>query len=172
MREKDLKIDSFVVTCMNNIYGDDAEVNNEWYLECLNKAKDTKEFEKLYLSTKDNNIICSQAYGELLKKQSLFYEGYDKYYHYVMNKAEIKKVTCSDRGGLKLGNDTFSICVSNGYGDGVFTTSIKRKLKELIEEINHYYGDDSTVPKDIFDLVQEINEKIKDLEYESEDYYI
>ena len=68
MREKDLKIDSFVVTCMNNIYGDDAEVNNEWYLECLNKAKDTKEFEKLYLSTKDKNIICSQAYGELLKK--------------------------------------------------------------------------------------------------------
>ena len=48
MEEKDLKIDSFVVTCMNNIYGDDAEVNNEWYLECLNKAKDTKEFEKLY----------------------------------------------------------------------------------------------------------------------------
>ena len=47
MREKDLKIDSFVVTCMNNIYGDDAEVNNEWYLECLNKAKDTKEFEKV-----------------------------------------------------------------------------------------------------------------------------
>ena len=46
MREKDLKIDSFVVTCMNNIYGDDAEVNNEWYLECLNKAKDTKEFEQ------------------------------------------------------------------------------------------------------------------------------
>ena len=52
------------------------------------------------------------------------------------------------------------------------TSAIKRKLKELIEEINHYYGDDSTVPKDIFDLVQEINEKIKDLEYESEDYYI
>ena len=47
-----------------------------------------------------------------------------------------------------------------------------QQLKELIEEINHYYGDDSTVPKDIFDLVQEINEKIKDLEYESEDYYI
>ena len=51
-------------------------------------------------------------------------------------------------------------------------SAIKRKLKELIEEIDHYYGDDSTVPKDIFDLVQEINEKIKDLEYESEDYYI
>lgn len=51
-------------------------------------------------------------------------------------------------------------------------SAIKRKLKELIEEINHYYGDDSTVPKDIFDLVQEINEKIKELEYTSEDYYI
>lgn len=52
------------------------------------------------------------------------------------------------------------------------TSAIKRKLKELIEEINHYYGDDSTVPKDIFDLVQEINEKIKELESPSEDYYI
>ena len=47
-------------------------------------------------------------------------------------------------------------------------SAIKRKLKELIEEINHYYGDDSTVPKEIFDLIQEINEKIKDLEYEIE----
>ena len=137
MREKELKIDSCVVTCMNNSYGDVAEVNNEWYLECLNKAKDTKEFEKLYLSTKDNNIICSQAYGELLKKQSLFYEEYDKYYHYVMNKAEIKKVTCSDRGGLKLGNDTFSICVSNGYGDGVFTTAIFLKGNPYINAVDH-----------------------------------
>lgn len=42
MKEKDLKIDSFVVNCMNNIHGDYAEVNNEWYLECLNKTKDTK----------------------------------------------------------------------------------------------------------------------------------
>ena len=65
----------------------------------------------------------------------------------------------------------------NKFDDIVFnkdfkTSAIKRKLKELIEEINHYYGDDSTVPKDIFDLVQEINEKIKELEYTSEDYYI
>ena len=122
---------------MNNIYGDYAEVNHEWYLECLNKAKDTKEFEKLYLSTKDKNIICSQAYGELLKKQSLFYKGYDKYYHYVMNKAEIKKVTCSDRGGLKIGNDTFSICVSNGYGDGVFKTAIFLKGNPYINAVDH-----------------------------------
>ena len=49
-------------------------------------------------------------------------------------------------------------------------SAIKRKLKELIEEINHYYGDDSTVPKDIFDLVQEINEEIKDLEYKCDEY--
>ena len=65
----------------------------------------------------------------------------------------------------------------NKFDDIVFnkdfkTSAIKRKLKELIEEINHYYGDDSTVPKDIFDLVQEINEKIKEFEYKSEDYYI
>ena len=31
---------------------------------------------------------------------------------------------------------------------------------------------ESKTGKSIFDLVQEINEKIKDLEYESEDYYI
>jgi hypothetical protein len=62
----------------------------------------------------------------------------------------------------------------NKFDDIVFnkdfkTSAIKRKLKELIEEINHYYGDDSTVPKDIFDLVQEINEKIKDLEYKCDE---
>ena len=56
-------------------------------------------------------------------------------------------------------------------------SAIKRKLKELIEEIDHYYGDDSTVPKDIFDLdtnenilVQGINEEIKDLEYKCDEY--
>lgn len=49
-------------------------------------------------------------------------------------------------------------------------SAIKRKLKELIEEIDHYYGDDSTVPKGIFDLVQEINEEIKDLEYKCDEY--
>lgn len=49
-------------------------------------------------------------------------------------------------------------------------SAIKRKLKELIEEIDHYYGDDLTVPKDIFDLVQEINEEIKDLEYKCDEY--
>ena len=49
-------------------------------------------------------------------------------------------------------------------------SAIKRKLKELIEEIDHHYGDDSTVPKDIFDLVQEINEEIKDLEYKCDEY--
>ena len=49
-------------------------------------------------------------------------------------------------------------------------SAIKRKLKELIEEIDQYYGDDSTVPKDIFDLVQEINEEIKDLEYKCDEY--
>ena len=47
---------------------------------------------------------------------------------------------------------------------------VNRKLKELIEEIVHYYGDDSTVPKDIFDLVQGINEEIKDLEYKCNEY--
>lgn len=49
-------------------------------------------------------------------------------------------------------------------------SAIKRKLKELIEEIDHYYGDDSTVSKDIFDLVQEINEEIKGLEYKCDEY--
>jgi hypothetical protein len=137
MEEKNLKIDSFVKRCMQNTIEGSAKSNNQWYLECLNKAKNTEDFENLYFSTKDIDIMSSQAYGELLKKQSLFYKGYDKYYHYVMNKAEIKKVTCSDRGGLKLGNDTFSICVSNGYGDGVFTTAIFLKGNPYINAVDH-----------------------------------
>lgn len=54
-----------------------------------------------------------------------------------MNKAEIKKVTYSDRGGLKIGNDTFSICVSNGYGDGVIKTAIFLKGNPYICAVDH-----------------------------------
>lgn len=39
MKEKDLKIDSFVKSCMQNTIGGSAKSNNQWYLECLNKAK-------------------------------------------------------------------------------------------------------------------------------------
>ena len=99
MKEKDLKIDSFVKSCMQNTIGGSAKSNNQWYLECLNKAKNTEDFENLYFSTKDIDIMNSQAYGELLKKQSLIYEGYSEIYNYVMNQAEIKNIAGSDRAG-------------------------------------------------------------------------
>ena len=47
MEEKDLKIDSFTKTCMQNTIGGSAKSNNQWYLECLNRAKNTEDFENL-----------------------------------------------------------------------------------------------------------------------------
>lgn len=44
MEEKDLKIDKFVKSCMNNTYSNEAKENNEWYVKCLEKAKDTEDF--------------------------------------------------------------------------------------------------------------------------------
>lgn len=137
MEEKNLKIDSFVKRCMQNTIGGSAKSNNQWYLECLNKAKNTEDFENLYFSTKDIDIMNSQAYGELLKKQSLIYEGYSEIYNYVMNQAEIKNIAGSDRAGLKIGNDNFSICVSNGYGDGVTKFAVFKKGNPYICAIDH-----------------------------------
>ena len=68
MKEKDLKIDKFVKLCMNNTYSNGAKENNEWYVKCLEKAKDTEDFLQYYFSTYDKKIICCQAYGELLKE--------------------------------------------------------------------------------------------------------
>ena len=81
--------------------------------------------------------MSSQAYGELLKKQSLIYEGYSEIYNYVMNQAEIKNIAGSDRAGLKIGNDNFSICVSNGYGDGVTKFAVFKKGNPYICAIDH-----------------------------------
>lgn len=137
MEEKDLKIDSFTKTCMQNTIGGSAKSNNQWYLECLNRAKNTEDFENLYFSTKDIDIMSSQAYGELLKKQSMVYEGYSETYNYVMNKAEIKNITCFETSKLKIGNDNFSVGVSNGYGDGIMKFAVFKKGNPYINAIDH-----------------------------------
>lgn len=79
MEEKDLKIDSFTKTCMQNTIGGSAKSNNQWYLECLNRAKNTEDFENLYFSTKDIDIMSSQAYGNYWKNKVWFMKGIVKY---------------------------------------------------------------------------------------------
>lgn len=54
-----------------------------------------------------------------------------------MNQAEIKNIAGSDRAGLKIGNDNFSICVSNGYGDGVTKFAVFKKGNPYICAIDH-----------------------------------
>lgn len=81
--------------------------------------------------------MSSQAYGELLKKQSMVYEGYSEIYNYVMNKAEIKNITCSETSKLKIGNDNFSVGVSNGYGDGIMKFAVFKKGNPYINAIDH-----------------------------------
>lgn len=139
MIEKNLKIHDFVKHCMHNTYGD--KENNEWYKKCLDEAKNTNQFFNLYFSTRDKKIICSQGYGELLKRETIFNEELDMYVSSVLSKGNNCYQTLSDRGDLKLGNDSFNIYVANGYGDGFTDVYLFEKDNEYIRAVENimYY---------------------------------
>lgn len=152
MLEKDLKIDKFVKSCMNNTYSNGAKENNEWYVKCLEKAKDTEDFLQYYFSTYDKKIVCCQAYGELLKG-STHYAGFDMHVKSILYNANKIFLTCSDIGSLKIGNEQCSFYIRNGYGDGEMYGFIFDKDNEYISAIDHFMEYSSLVDGkfDIYD---------------------
>ncbi len=137
MKEKDLNINDFAKRCMNDTWADGAKQNNEWYKECLKKSKDTSEFLKLYFTTKDKEIIFSQAYGELLRRINVYYKGFSKYVSNILNHANKTLTTESDRGDLKIGNKEVAFYVANRYGDGYTNVYFFEKSNEWIRAVEH-----------------------------------
>lgn len=135
MKEKDLEIKSFIKACMNDTVT--YEENFKWYKKCLEKAKDTDEFYKLYFETNNVNVINSQAYGRLLKELSVYFNGYDKYISNIICKSDSSGSASSDRGSLKIGNSNCSFYIPNGYGDGETHWAIFRKDNEYRKAIDH-----------------------------------
>lgn len=71
------------------------------------KAKDLKDFYSLI--KKDKYARMTQFVGELLRDDKDFVES-------LIENAE-RFYTSSDAGGVKIGNDSFSVIIPNGYGD-------------------------------------------------------
>ena len=86
MKKEDLDINRFAKSCMENNTGNMARKNYMWFEECVEKAKDTWNFYELYFATKDEDIICSQGYGELLKRLVPLYKGFDRYVNNIIKK--------------------------------------------------------------------------------------
>lgn len=105
--------------------------NNERY-EVLNsileESKDTEDFCERVLACED--VKNTQLYSEISK----YYKD-DKHWYRVREILGDVFKTESDAGGLKVGNDNFSIVIPNGEGDGV--TRVRIFNREESESINY-----------------------------------
>lgn len=89
-------------------------------MSILRSASDTMDFVNKFLDSEDLDILMSQAYAELSKK--VCPSGHWMRIRKMLNEMVFK--TTSDVGGVKIGNDNFSIIIPNGYGDGVTRIAI------------------------------------------------
>ena len=120
MRKENLKFktnDGFIKDCIFN-----PSIFNEKYdnflKEVLQTAENTEEFINLFLANKD--FKKTQGYQELLK-----YERPEQAWYFVRENFSEKCLKLnSDAGGVKVGNDDFSIIIPNGYGDGITRVAI------------------------------------------------
>ena len=111
LMEVDNSRDNYLIRCVfPETY---SEEKYNVFNSICRKAKDFDDFLNLYLE--NETFKYSQGAYELYKKffaKDLWF----KLRSFLGNKC---RKTCSDIGSLKIGNDTFSIFISNGYGDGV-----------------------------------------------------
>jgi len=112
---------SYVKECVFNPVIYDAEelkAYNAFISDALAKASTTEQFINSYLANKSYKHL--QGYKELLKK-----ERSEKVWYFVReNFGEKCFKTDSDIGGVKVGNDEFSININNGYGDGTTRVAV------------------------------------------------
>lgn len=89
-----------------------AKTASPKFLAMFNAAEDLTDFEKRILKSSDPDVTMTQAYAMLSK-----YRGGHWYRLRNMMGNKCRKVE-SDAGGLKVGDDHFSILI-NGEGDGI-----------------------------------------------------
>lgn len=83
-------------------------------MSILSSATDTMDFVSRFLDSEEPEIIMSQAYAELSKK--VCPNGHWVRIIQMLGDKVFK--TMSDIGGVKIGNDKFTVIIPNGYGDG------------------------------------------------------
>lgn len=121
--------DAFLVQCMNNAFSANQAVVDA----CAAEANSVDEFIALYLSIADSS---SQFYGELLKRERpdlVFYAIREKF-------GDRQFKTMSDAGSVKIGNDSFSILIPNGRGDGTTRVAIFEKAEFTLENLMMFFS--------------------------------
>lgn len=133
--------DNFLRRCMDS----EHSANQELIDVCAADAKDVEEFIDLYLSHKEE--VGSQFYGELLMREMP-----DRVFYAIREQFGVRQFkVISDAGAVRIGNDTFSVLIPNGYGDGVTRVAFFEKSEFVLEHLMTYYTSISTSGAYIYD---------------------
>lgn len=106
--------DGFLTACMNNKFNTNQTVVDK----CLAASRDTEEFIDNYLCHKEE--METQFYGELIKRERrhLLWGAVRDCFGNKQFKTE------SDAGSVRIGNESFSVLIPNGWGDGVTRVAV------------------------------------------------
>lgn len=113
----------------------------DWTRQCWEQAEDPREFCKKFFTTTDQTVTTSQGYAGLSKKMSA--RDHNEHCKLMLGKADERLVTDSDRAGLKVGNDNFSVLVPNDGQDGETRTYVFKKDNgwfnpDLLDECRYF----------------------------------
>lgn len=133
--------DNFLRRCMDSEHSANQELVNV----CVTDAKDVEEFIDMYLSHKEE--VGSQFYDELLMRERpdrVFYVIREQY-------GDMQFKTHSDTGSVRIGNNTFSLLIPNGYGDGITRVAIFDKAEFALDHLMSYCTRFSTSGAHVYD---------------------
>lgn len=123
---------NFTVRCLMNEEVKSYEGSKRIIAEYWEKAKDIEEFKKFVLD--DERLKFNQGYAELSKESD------NHWYRVRQMFGDRCFKTYADGGSVKIGNDSFSLNISNGYGDGTVRVSIFTKEDRFNENMMNYTG--------------------------------
>lgn len=129
---------SIYETLFERKWGTDAEADakadawNKHINSLIRKAKDTDDFVETYLA--DSAYKGTQCYEKMLK---VYHP--EKVWYYIREMFGDKcQKTWSDAGSLKIGNDDFTLYISNGYGDGEMRYAVLNEDEFYAQSIMEY----------------------------------
>lgn len=150
--ELEMKI-KFLKKCMSNIKGDFEDC----FMPFIEEAKnDDMKLIELLLASEDEKILMSQAYA-VASRLDLDGQHWKRVRHMLGEKC---KKTISDAGSLKIGNESFSINISNGYGDGETKYAILERNELNDDMMDFLTSVEGTLNIYSYDCGSHINETI------------
>lgn len=129
---KTKKLRDFTKSCLGNETSPYYKTIKEYWAQ----AKNIEEFVNLVLGNKE--LEDSASYWELAKEKAYNYDNMVK--DYLGTRANDHFTTYSDVASLKVGNEDFTIDISNFYGDGennvyIFDTAVQLSCVDFVTTI-------------------------------------